>query len=127
MIRRILINPAALGALARGDIENAITASTPGGIEAQEAAGQATLVAGPWFPKDMMGVTRQELEGLGFKFGSDVDDLFVSAQFPTGWKKVATDHSMWSDIVDDKGCVRGSIFYKAAFYDRKAHLSWNRT
>lgn len=120
------MNPAALIALLKGDIDNAVTAATPGGIEAQEAAGQATLVAGSWFPKDMMGVARPELEGLGFKFGADVDDVFVSVQLPQGWKKVATDHSMWSDVIDDKGLVRGSIFYKAAFYDRKAHLRWDR-
>ncbi len=33
---------------------------------------------------------------------------------------------MWSDLLDDKGRKRGSIFYKAAFYDRKAHLSLDR-
>ena len=29
---------------------------------------------------------------------------------------------MWSDLLDDKGVKRGSIFYKAAFYDRSAFL-----
>jgi hypothetical protein len=33
---------------------------------------------------------------------------------------------MHSDIVDDQGRVRGSIFYKAAFYDRKASGHWAR-
>ena len=33
---------------------------------------------------------------------------------------------MWSDLVDDKGRKRTSIFYKAAFYDRSAHIGVNR-
>jgi hypothetical protein len=33
---------------------------------------------------------------------------------------------MWSHLVDDKGRNRGSIFYKAAFYDRAAHMNFNR-
>src|SRR6185436_8068032 len=41
-------------------------------------------------------------------------------------KKIATDHSMYTDLVDDKGRVRASIFYKAAFYDRKADISFKR-
>lgn len=33
---------------------------------------------------------------------------------------------MWSDLVDDKGRKRAGIFYKAAFYDRSAHIGVNR-
>ena len=29
---------------------------------------------------------------------------------------------MHTDILDENGVVRGSIFYKAAFYDRDAHM-----
>ncbi len=43
-------------------------------------------------------------------------------ELPAGWKKISTDHAMWSNLVDDKGRKRASIFYKAAFYDRSAHL-----
>lgn len=28
---------------------------------------------------------------------------------------------MWTHIIDEKGRERGTIFYKAAFYDRSAH------
>ena len=42
---------------------------------------------------------------------------------PNGWKKQATDHSMWSELIDDKGKVRATIFYKAAFYDQRAFLN----
>ena len=50
------------------------------------------------------------------------DPLFVDAQLPDGWRVEATDHSMWSNLLDDQGMVRGSIFYKAAFYDRDAFM-----
>ncbi len=119
------ITPAALAAAAAGDMQNAMVAATPGGIEAQEAAGQAMLVAIEQLPKDL-GVSREQLEAIGFVFGADVDDLFVTARLPPGWSKRASDHSMHSDLVDDKGRVRANIFYKAAFYDRRAHLSFDR-
>lgn len=116
------ITPAVLAAAALGDLDNALVAATPGGIEAQEAAGQAMLVASEQLPKKVDNATRAQLVALGFKFGADVDDLFVTATLPPGWKKRATSHSMHSDIVDDKGRVRASVFYKAAFYDRKADM-----
>jgi hypothetical protein len=62
---------------------------------------------------------------LGFTFGDpDPDDpLFMPATLPGGWKRQATGHSMGSVIVDTLGRERVSIFYKAAFYDRSAHMS----
>lgn len=75
-------------------------------------------------PKEMLhGCDREKLEQMGIKFGADVDDLFVTVQLPEGWKKKATDHAMWSDLLDDNGRKRAAIFYKAAFYDRRAHIS----
>lgn len=59
-------------------------------------------------------------------FGGDYDDLFIQALLPAGWKKEATDHSMWSDLLDEQGRKRGGIFYKAAFYDRRADMHLNR-
>lgn len=115
--------PAALAAFAKGDMDNFLTASTPGGIEAQEKAGQTTFVANSQLPKSC---PRKELEQMGFKFGADVDDIFVSVTMPAGWKKRATDHSMWSELVDEKGRKRASIFYKAAFYDRRADMNLER-
>ena len=119
------ITPAGLGALAMGDMENLIAASTPAGMEAQEAAGQKEFVANQTLPIDG---PRRELELLGFQFGereSD-DDIFIPVQFPEGWSKKPTEHSMWSHLLDDKDRVRGSIFYKAAFYDRNAHMRLER-
>lgn len=42
---RFNITPAALGAFLAGDLDNFVTAATPGGIEAQEKAGQTSFVA----------------------------------------------------------------------------------
>lgn len=118
-----MLTPAAKRALAEGDLANALIASTPGGIEAQEAAGQAALVKSELLPKKIRGITREQLTEMGFKFGKEVDELFVECQLPAGWKKQGTDHSMHSDLLDDKGRCRAGIFYKAAFYDRRADMS----
>jgi hypothetical protein len=120
------MNPAALAAAMSGDLSNAMIASTPGGIERQEAAGQRTLVASAMLPKEIRGATREQLTALGFKFGADVDDLFVECELPPGWTKRGTDHSMHSDLLDEQGRKRAGIFYKAAFYDRKADMSMLR-
>jgi hypothetical protein len=97
----------------------AMAISRPGGIEAQEAAGQSEFCATDVLPKEC---PRKELESFGVKFGADHDDLFVNVTLPAGWKKKATDHSMYSDLLDDQGRKRASIFYKAAFYDRRADM-----
>lgn len=121
-----MANPAAIAALARGDIDNFLVASTPGGIERQEAQGQRDLAgAANKLPADMRPGDREALESLGFMFGDQVEDIFLAAQFPAGWSIRPTDHSMHSDLVDPQGRKRGGIFYKAAFYDRKAHFNLN--
>jgi hypothetical protein len=105
-------------------IEGLLTA-LPGGIEASEARGQAELVRSEVLPSDITAKDRDVLAAWGVVLGAPVenDTLFVHATIPAGWEKRRTDHAMWSDLVDDRGRVRASIFYKAAFYDRKAHLS----
>ena|ERR1700690_239018 len=111
------------------------TAAFPGGIEASEARGQRELVASDVLPGEVrplrspdgsfsVGAAKALLESWGFVFGAPVegDPLFVHATLPPGWSRKATDHSMWSKIVDDRGRERCAIFYKAAFYDRKADM-----
>lgn len=128
-INEMRMTPAALSAAATGDYANFITAATPGGIEAQEKAGQSDLTMKfDRLPKDYLywqgdGTWREAMERLGFEFGDDVDDIFVSITPPSGWTLRASDHSMYSYIHDDQGRKRGSVFYKAAFYDRKANFS----
>lgn len=103
--------PVFLDALATGDTSKAIMD--------QEARGQAALVNGDVLPRE--GV--DALIPAGVVVGDPVDDLFVRVTLPAGWRKVPTEHSMWSKLVDDKGRERAAIFYKAAFYDRKAHIN----
>lgn len=124
------LTPAAVAALLRGEIENLHAASTPGGIEAQEAAGQAILSSdNNRLPLRIIPtkITHAMIEAAwGVKFGAPVEDIFIETAFPEGWKIVPTAHNMWSDLIDDKGSRRAGVFYKAAFYDRKAHLTINR-
>lgn len=120
------MKPATLAALLKGDIENAIIAETPGGIEAQEARGQRDFVASESLPIECNYCTHEQLGEMGIVFGDPIDDLFVAVQLPEGWKKVPTEHSMGSNLLDDRGRKRASIFYKAAFYDRSAFISLTR-
>jgi hypothetical protein len=95
-----------------------------GHIEAQEARGQQELVDSDVLPVNRDKQTQEGLEKMGVIFQEliDEDPLFQIVTLPNGWKKVTTEHSMWSNLVDDKGTVVAKIFYKAAFYDRKAAL-----
>lgn len=118
------MNPAALSALADGNMGNFLAAATPGGIERQEAQGQQDLVrAMNKLPADMRPEDRAALESLGFVFGDKVEDIFLAVTFPNGWIIRPTEHSMHSDLMDPQSRKRGGVFYKAAFYDRNAHFN----
>ncbi len=103
-----------------GLIAACVAAASPEGIARQEAAGQKMFVTSQTLPKEC---PRADLESLGFVFGEDVDDLFVDVTFPEGWKVEASDHDMWSNLLDPRGRTRATIFYKAAFYDRHADMN----
>jgi hypothetical protein len=118
---KFAMNLAALAAALRGDLKNATVASTPGGIEAQEAQGQKDFCASASLPKNIHG-GRQQFEEMGIKFLDDADDIFVNVELPPMWKVEPTDHSMWNTLVDEKGNKVAEIFYKAAFYDRSAFM-----
>ena len=90
-------------------------------ITGMEADGQRQLVASDVLPIDCSG-QEQEFAALGFEFGENTDNLFRAATLPEGWRRDASDHDMWSYIVDDAGTRRVAVFYKAAFYDRKAFM-----
>ncbi len=93
-------------------------------IESQEAQGQIELVNSDLLPTEVFGKGRETLEKAGVVFGEPLatDPMFSPVELPFGWKKVPTNHSMWSNLVDDKGNVVAGIFYKAAFYDRRAFV-----
>lgn len=97
-------------------------AGTPQAIEASEAAGQQALVQSERLPREMRPDMETVAAATGIVFGEPIGQLFVEATLPDGWKKQATEHSMHSDLVDDKGRVRAGIFYKAAFYDERADM-----
>lgn len=120
------MNTAALLAALNGDVANALVASTPDGIERQEYEGQLAMIANAQLPGEVSGATREQLEAIGIKFGANVDDLFITVTLPKGWKLQATTHSMHSDLLDHHGRKRAGIFYKAAFYDRRASMSMRR-
>lgn len=133
------MTPAALNALLKGNMGDFLAATRPGGIEAMEAEGQRRLVAtsdrlpirgtthlrmgGDDVPN---GECRAKWEAAGFVFGEPIIEpgrptIFVACAFPAGWKLVPTEHSMWSDVVDAEGKKRAAVFFKAAFYDYRAH------
>lgn len=115
---------AALAAALSGDVENTIAALTPGGIERQEAQGQRRLCSSnSMLPKRIEGTTREALTAIGFRFGSDIDRLFVSVVMPHGWNLQPTRHAMLNNLLDDKDRLRGVVFYKAAFYDQRAEMT----
>ena len=93
-------------------------------IELQEASGQGELVNSDVLPTDGLWQVRGIIESNGGAIGCPVadDPIFTDVTLPPGWKKKPTDHSMWSKLVDGKGRERAAIFYKAAFYDRSAHI-----
>lgn len=68
--------------------------------------------------------SRAILEKAGVIFGDAIkgDPLFTYVQLPPGWRIVPTEHTLWSNLMDDKGRCRANVFYKAAFYDRRAHF-----
>lgn len=123
------MNPASIAAMMNGDFPNALIAATPGGIEQQEAAGQAKLAKSadrlPLVINYPRGTTHAQITAAtGIQFGKTVDKIFIEATLPDGWKIVPTSHAMWSDLVDDKGQRRAGIFFKAAFYDYNAHIGF---
>ena len=101
-------------------------AAVPGGVIEQEARGQQEIVASTQLPiEGLLGADRPHWEALGLKIlddGKSNDPLFCRVALPPGWRKVPTDHPLWTDLVDGTGKVRAKIVYKAAFYDRYAHI-----
>jgi hypothetical protein len=95
-------------------------------IEAMEERGQTELVNSDRLPVDS-GNNDEAFIAVGFTFGTvDPDDrLFRPATLPAGWKREGSDHAMWSYLVDQHGRRRVGVFYKAAFYDRSAHMYLN--
>jgi len=106
----------------------------PGAIEAQEKRGQQQISNGIQLPKMIMDMEESPFycplsnykiyDKLGVvvegpTFG---DELFLDVTLPEGWKIVPTEHSMWSNLMNDVDQTVAQIFYKASFHDRGAFL-----
>lgn len=97
-------------------------------IQNMESKGQRELANSHQLPVECYRTSRYSTQGIlenaGVVFGEPLadDPLFCEAKLPEGWKIEATGHSMWSYLLDEKGRRRAGIFYKAAFYDRHAHI-----
>ena len=99
----------------------------PRAIENQEAQGQIELCNSSqlprtgWYDDIKKEYIKRGIKVIGI---SKYDDLFYDVELPKDWKIKPTDHSMWSELRNEKDIVIANIFYKAAFYDRNAHIDF---
>lgn len=98
----------------------------PNAIPNQEKEGQKQLISSSQLPKK--GLDKEICNSLGIKIiGESKDDnLFMDIQLPDGFKLRATSHDMWSELLNENGDIVAKIFYKAAFYDRKATIHFEK-
>lgn len=115
------VHATALLALATGETDSLIAD--------QERRGQQQLVHSAVLPTEIepYGGDQPAFEALGFTFGDPQphDPKFRPATLPDGWKREGSEHDMWSYLVDELGRRRVAVFYKAAFYDRRAFMRLN--
>ena len=88
-------------------------------IEASESAGQKTMIDSTQIPKHG---DWEILKSWGIVIIGDADDLFYNAKLPDGWELRSTGHALNTDLIDDRGRKRAALFYKAAYYDRRAEF-----
>jgi len=101
-------------------------AAQPESIEASERAGGQQMLKSTVIPTEMQRFTTDDLVKFGFIVGDvhEDDPIFRDVTLPPGWTRGDgdNDYGYWTYILDDKGRRRFAIFYKAAFYDRSAHI-----
>ena len=73
---------------------------------------------------NLINWTKEQYKKMGIEIIDNYDDLFWNVKLPEGWEIKATDHTMWNELIDNKGRKRASFFYKAAFYDRDAFINF---
>ena len=105
-----------------GPLDLPMFGGSPAAIERMEADGQRQLLESCDLPTK--GSDDPEFLRLGFTFGEphQHDPLFRPATLPKDWRRESTDHAMHTKIVDELGRERVGVFYKAAFYDRRADM-----
>jgi len=98
----------------------------PGGhIEDMERrGGQEMLQATHTLPTD--GSDHPDVQALPIRWGEvlEADPIFREAWLPDGWTRVDGEHQYgyWTYLHDETGRERARVFYKAAYYDRKATI-----
>lgn len=126
-------------AIARDAVARAILGEDMNSIVgAWEKRGQQDLVNSDTLPVDGSYTDRWNKDNLvedprwaemGFALGDAIAEpngqkpMFRYATLPEGWTRKASEHDMWSSILDERGRERVAIFYKASFYDRSAHMN----
>ncbi len=129
------ITPAMLQALVTG---RGLMAGTPEGIRAPEAEGKQLMLTGRYLPvswqrpsydKPPVWTPDTVTETFGLTFEHDPEDqIFYRVTLPDGWRVAphpdSPDHDMWTVLIDGDDRVVANIFYKAAFYDRSAYMTW---
>lgn len=99
-------------------------------IEQMEKDGQISFVNStqlPWKINGKDGGAIDDYKKMGIKIikeHTDGDEIFTEVELPIGWKKEPTEHSMWSNLIDNNGNIRATIFYKAAPYDRSSFINF---
>lgn len=98
----------------------------PSAVEMQERDGQMEMGQPGQLPTE--GLDRELCGRIGIRIIGVVkgDELFTEVVLPEGWEVRPADDSRWTVLVDDRGRERAQMFYKAAFYDRKAHIRFER-
>lgn len=92
-------------------------------IETEERRAQREFASSEKLPVRVDRGTREQLESMGIVFGEeDQEGIFVVATLPEGWKRQATDNSFWTNVVDEHGSPRLSVFVKSSFLSTQAFV-----
>lgn len=92
---------------------------TSGYIEGMERQGTISQARSSTLPTKGLAELPPE---WGIVIGEPADDLFTEVTLPEGWRVVTTSHSMGNRLLNAEGREVAQVFYKAAFYDRRADI-----
>lgn len=95
-------------------------------VDGLRSVGQQEFAAADVLPVELLNNSQADFESLGFVFGpTERHDCLRPGKLPPGWTK-KVEGSLWTNIYDQKGRQRGSIFYDSSFFDRRAHMALNK-
>lgn len=85
-----------------------------------------TVIASDRLPTEMGASDKREaLERAGVVFGDVVqgNEMFTYVTLPEGWTKVETDYIQLTDVVDEKGRKRATLFFNNDDDERIVHTN----